>query len=141
MGDLVQIGDFNFRFTCQTGCTACCRQPGEVWVTAEDIPRIAAYLDLDDATFRERYCLEEEGRWRLQIPVRHDCLFLTETGCRIHAVKPLQCQSFPFWPENVGARRTWKNLRNYCPGVGVGEILDRDDVRHWAQRCKDELDS
>src|ERR1019366_6095821 len=43
------------RFQCQPGCTACCEQQGFVYLTEDDIPRIAAFLGLSATAFEERY--------------------------------------------------------------------------------------
>lgn len=136
MNKLVQIGDFNFRFECQPECTNCCTQDGDVFLIGEDVTRIAGYLKLSEADFRERYC-ESEGDLRLTIPDGNQCHFLAGGGCGIHAVKPLQCKTFPFWPEYVKAKRVWKNLGKTCPGIGVGPIVDRAQVRADAQACLD----
>ena len=34
------------RFECQTGCTKCCEQQGFVYLTEDDIPRLAAFLKM-----------------------------------------------------------------------------------------------
>lgn len=136
MSKLVQIGDFNFRFVCQPECTNCCTQEGEVFLTPEDVSRIAAYLKMTKREFRERYC-EPEGELRLTIPEGNQCHFLAGFGCGIHAVKPLQCRTFPFWPEFVKAKRAWKNLGRICPGIGAGPIVERELVRAESQACLD----
>jgi Fe-S-cluster containining protein len=137
MSQLVQIGRHHFRFECQSGCTNCCRQPGEVYLTEDDVPRIARFLDLETQEFRKRYCVEAEDGLRLANPPDKACLFLLENGCSIHQVKPLQCRTFPFWPEHVRNRRSWKRLSQYCPGIGVGPVLPREDVRGQTQECCD----
>src|SRR5690606_10044312 len=102
MGDPIAIAPVNFRFECQPGCVNCCERPGEVYLTQEDLVRISAYLELSVEEFSEHYCEpdEEEGL-RLSHPVAASCHFLIADGCRIHTVKPLQCKSFPFWPETI----------------------------------------
>lgn len=138
MSDPVSVARINFRFECQSGCVNCCARPGDVFLTAEDHSRIADYLSLGEAEFSDRYCApEDEQGLRLSNPSQTSCHFLEESGCRIHEVKPLQCRTFPFWPETVGTRKAWKGLSGYCPGVGVGQILPIESVRAEAQRCAD----
>lgn len=140
MGEAVQIGRFNFRFQCQPGCTNCCTQPGEVYVTEDDVARAAAYLGVDPDEFREAYCeVDGTGDIRLTTPPDRACHFLVEGGCSIHQAKPLQCQAFPFWPEHVRYKRAWKRLSANCPGVGVGTIVPLEEVRSAAQACQDAL--
>ncbi len=138
VSDLVQIGRFNFRFQCQSGCTNCCTQPGEVYLAEGDAGRIAEYVGLSRRKFLSRYCeTDSDGDLRLSTPAGKHCHFLTEAGCSIHQVKPLQCRTFPFWPEHVKNRRVWKNLKQYCPGIGVGPVLPIEAVRDQAQASKD----
>jgi Fe-S-cluster containining protein len=138
MSDPVTVAQINFRFECQPGCVNCCARPGEVYLTEEDRDRIAAYLELSVEEFAERYGAPDDGDGlRLSIPEEQSCHFLEADGCRIHDVKPLQCQTFPFWPETVSTRKAWKGLRGYCPGVGVGDILPIESVRLTAQQSAD----
>lgn len=138
MSDPITVAQINFRFECQPGCVNCCARPGEVYLTEEDRDRIAAYLDLSVEEFAEHYGAPDDGGGlRLRIPEEQSCHFLEAEGCRIHDVKPLQCQAFPFWPETVSTRKAWKGLRGYCPGVGVGEILPIESVRRTAQQSAD----
>lgn len=137
MGEPVDVGRFAFRFECQSGCTECCKQPGEVWLTLADRDRIAAWLGLEPEAFQRQFCVDDEEGLRLAIPSSDSCLFLQEDGCSIHDVKPLQCRAFPFWPENVGSSHAWRALRKFCPGVGEGEILPVEQIRPVAQDCAD----
>ncbi|MBI3666280.1 MAG: YkgJ family cysteine cluster protein [Acidobacteria bacterium] len=67
-------------------------------------------------------------------PARADsCHFLEQDGCRIHEVKPLQCRTFPFWPEHLTSRGSWHALRRFCPGIGVGPLVQIETVRGEAQ--------
>lgn len=137
MSDLVVIGDFNFRFQCQPGCTECCTQEGDVWMTGDDAERAAKLLDVTPEDFREAYCETAAGELRLTTPEDGHCHFLLEGACAIHQAKPVQCRTFPFWTENVKNKRTWKNLSRFCPGIGVGEILPIEHVRSQTQDCAD----
>ena len=138
----VDVGRFNFRFECQPGCTNCCTQPGEVYLSDDDIKRAAKYLSADEEEFREAYCeLDDAGDLRFTTPPDKACHFLLEGGCSIHEAKPIQCRTFPFWPEHVGHKRAWKRLSGHCPGIGVGAIVPLDEVRAMAQSCEDALPS
>ena len=43
------------RFTCQAGCTNCCDQQGYVYLTEEDLIRVAEFVGLSAAAFEARY--------------------------------------------------------------------------------------
>lgn len=138
MSEPVEVSRINFRFACQPGCVNCCTRPGDVFLTIEDRDRIAAHLGLTPAKFERRYCDNNiDGALHLTNPAVDSCHFLIEDGCAIHDVKPLQCRTFPFWPENVLSRQAWKGVRRYCPGIGVGEILPLEQVVASAQACAD----
>jgi len=137
MTEPVEVGRLNFRFECQTGCTNCCTQRGHVFVTDDDVGRIAAHLDLERAAFERRYVYRSKWGARLSMPLGRTCHFLRDGGCAIHEVKPLQCRVFPYWPENVANRSSWKGLRRYCPGVGAGPLVEIQTVRAEAQAYRD----
>ncbi len=83
-------------FVCQR-CTACCRWPGDVKVTEQEVATIAAYLELELDDFIERFTRLRTDRNGLSIIERpnHECSMLENGGCKIHAVKPDQCRGFP----------------------------------------------
>ncbi len=138
MSEPVEVAQVRFRFACQLGCVNCCQRPGDVFLTAADRDRIADHLGLSSAAFEQRYCdHDDEGTLHLTNPAADSCHFLLEDGCAIHEVKPLQCRTFPFWPENVRSRKRWKGVGGYCPGVGAGEIVPLETVVASAQECAD----
>jgi len=112
------------RFACQPGCTACCRQPGCVYLTEKDLRRAAAHLGMRAAAFEKRYVYRTRYLLRLRKPPRLQCPFLEEEGCRIHPDKPTQCRVFPFWPELVEKRSCWRATAKFCPGIGTGPLIE-----------------
>jgi hypothetical protein len=50
-------------------------------------------------------------------------------GCSIHAVKPLQCSSFPFWPELLSSAAERGRAAKYCPGMNRGKLVDLEGAR------------
>jgi Fe-S-cluster containining protein len=123
------------RFEC-TQCGQCCSgPPGYVWMTEEEITAIAAHLQLDRETFLANYAEKYGDQWSIrdyETPHGHDCLFLKRTpdgrgGCSIYSVRPTQCRTWPFWPENVVYRSSWKQVAQRCPGVA--QCLGQQDPR------------
>jgi uncharacterized protein len=108
------------RFACQPGCVACCTQEGWVYLTEEDIPRLAAYLGLKQAAFEKRYVYRTRNQRRLRVPAAAHCHFLKDGGCQVHPAKPTQCRIFPFWPELLDKPKAWFKTAGYCPGIGKG---------------------
>jgi Fe-S-cluster containining protein len=111
------------RFECQPGCTRCCEVKGYVYLTEDDLRRAAAHLGLSTADFEARYVIRYRHLLRLRKPKGAQCHFLTEKGCSIHKVKPVQCRLYPFWPELVENRAVWNAAAKYCPGIGKGELV------------------
>jgi uncharacterized protein len=84
------------KYICQR-CTNCCRWPGFVRLTNEDITRIAAYLKQSEFRFIQTYTRLRPHRDGLALQDRGDgsCVFLDGQSCAIHPVKPAQCAGFP----------------------------------------------
>jgi Fe-S-cluster containining protein len=111
------------RFECQTGCTKCCEQQGFVYLTEDDIPRLAGFLKVSVEAFEQRYVYRTRNQRRLRVPRHAQCEFLKDGGCSVHAAKPLQCAAFPFWPGLVGNKKNWRLTGEWCLGVGKGELV------------------
>ena len=111
------------RFRCVPGCVNCCDVPGWVYITEDDLTRIAGYIGMTPADFERRYVYRTKHRLRLRKPPKSQCHFLEEDGCRVHPVKPTQCRLFPFWPELVEDREAWKHTALRCPGIGSGSLV------------------
>lgn len=125
------------RFACQPGCTACCTQHGFVYLTEADALRIAEYLGLSAALFEKRYCYRTRRQLRLRVPCEAQCHFLRDGGCSIHAVKPVQCRIFPFWPEMLRSRAEWRKTARYCPGIGQRPLIQIESARDQAQEMRE----
>jgi hypothetical protein len=128
------------RFTC-TCCGNCCTgPPGYVWLTDAEAARIAAHLGLDESDFRQRCTRRIEGRLSLVERATdhgHDCVFLDRDSvpgkavCSVYAERPLQCRTWPFWPENLRTRRSWQSVRRAtpCPGMDQGRLVPAEEIR------------
>ena len=124
------------RFECQPGCTACCEQKGFVYLTEQDLPRIAEYVGMTPAEFERKYVYRTKKQMRLRVPRESQCSFLRDGGCSIHAVKPTQCRTFPFWPELAESRREWRKTAKYCPGIGKGPLIQIEVVKEQADAMR-----
>lgn len=83
-------------YQCQR-CTNCCRWPGDVKVSEEEIGKIASFLNMGEEPFVERYTRLRADRRGLSLTEHTDgsCIFLEGNDCVINAVKPQQCRDFP----------------------------------------------
>jgi uncharacterized protein len=111
------------RFTCEPGCTKCCRVQGFVYLTESDLQRAAEYVGIAAADFESKYVIRYRQLLRFRKQLDSQCHFLTSEGCSIHPAKPAQCRLYPFWPELVENRRAWTEEANSCPGIGKGELV------------------
>ncbi len=114
------------RFSC-TQCGACCAgAPGYVWVDTREVAAIARHLGLAVEAFTRRHTRRVGLRLSLLELPGGDCEFLRRdpggrTRCAIHAVRPLQCRTWPFWKSNLESAEAWEAAARECPGIGRGE--------------------
>lgn len=129
--------DDGLRFTC-TQCGNCCTgPPGYVWFNPDEADAIAAHMKLDSTTFYQRYAHKISGRWSLneeKTPDGYDCVFLRRTPqgqaqCAIYPVRPKQCRTWPFWPENLHRKADWNRAARTCPGIDHGKLYRSDQIR------------
>jgi uncharacterized protein len=128
------------RFEC-TQCGNCCTGPeGVVWVTDEEAAAIAAHLKLDLETFYRDHARHMGVAFSLNETLTehgHDCEFLDRTTypgkavCGIYSVRPSQCRTWPFWPENLTSKRAWEAVkkRTPCPGMNSGNLVPIEKIR------------
>lgn len=105
-------------FEC-TGCGGCCTGfPGYVEVTEDEIVEIADHLNLSLNDFSRRYLRKIGERWSLkELAPHYSCVFLKEKKCNIYSVRPKQCRTFPWWPENLSSEETWQETARHCEGI------------------------
>ena len=114
-------------FSC-TQCGHCCQIEGYVWVTRGEIASISRFLKIDEETFGRRFLRRVGKRWSLVEKPNYDCIFWDE-GCTIYPVRPTQCRTFPFWPENVETSDDWKETADECPGCDSGRRFPREEIQ------------
>jgi hypothetical protein len=123
------------RFAC-TGCGKCCTGGGSyvVEVSRAEQRRIQRHLGISWAWFRRHYLFRfDEETESLKMP-RGRCVFLGDDNrCRIYQVRPLQCRTYPWWPELMN-RRAWRLEARRCEGIGRGEAVPLSHVRAALRR-------
>lgn len=113
------------RFQCQPGCVKCCEEKGFVYLSENDVVRIAEFLQMNVAEFEQHYLYRTKNQRRLRNAKNTQCPFLAESGCTIHPVKPAQCAAFPIWPEIVESSKELAKTARRCPGIGKGRELSK----------------
>ena len=116
-------------FEC-TQCGNCCTgPPGYVWFNDAEAAAMADYLGLEEREFRRRFARRKFHRWTLDEvrtpPGQYDCVFLRRDDqgkalCSVYPVRPQQCRTWPFWPENLHSLQDWHDAARRCPGMSQG---------------------
>jgi uncharacterized protein len=78
-------------------CTACCRWPGQVRLSDEEISRLAAFKGLSEHDFIQQFTRLRHDRRGLSLLEKpnQECIFLEGENCAVQPVKPQQCRDFP----------------------------------------------
>ena len=106
-------------FKC-TQCGKCCTgSPGYVFLTQEDISRLAKRFNLSEEKFLKKFTRHFHSRYALlEDPKNFDCIFLKEKKeCTIYKDRPKQCRTFPFWKEALTSRKSWEETKKRCEGI------------------------
>lgn len=132
-------------FSC-TQCGNCCTGgPGYVWISDDEIDRLAAFFKLDRETTIRRHCrviggrvsLKERRDERGEYPcvfltpreiIREDGTKVTVRGCSIYEARPLQCRTWPFWDGNLEDEEAWKDTGERCPGLNRGRKYSLEQI-------------
>ncbi len=149
------------KFTC-TCCGNCCTGgAGYVWISEQEVKLLAEHLKLSVEETLEQYCRTINGKVSLKesrsVAGKYDCVFLKEIKpprasrngqvivqakrvCGIYEVRPLQCRTWPFWPENLTDKAAWQVETRKCPGMNTGthyslqKIQALRDATEWPDK-------
>jgi Fe-S-cluster containining protein len=132
-----------------------------VWISRQEVARLAALLRLTVRETLRRYCRRANGkislRERRNPQGQYDCIFLEEKKltrampdgqtvtqtlrtCTAYEARPLQCRTWPFWKENLLSENAWKLAGRKCHGMDTGrswaaqEIQSIRDATDWPDR-------
>ena len=129
------------RFSC-TQCGQCCTTAGDYYVYLDDneSERIRASLQLSRSWFRRRYLRRlDDGDQVLASGPGERCIFLDAEGkCRVYSVRPVQCRTYPFWPELVASASAWNRESRRCEGINRGRVVTRSTIRSALRECLDQ---
>ena len=148
-------------FTCSQCGNCCTGGPGYVWISRQEIVRLADFLKTTPEDVVEKYCRNVGGQISLReyrnAAGNYDCAFLkeekvvatspsgekvvhTRRQCAVYEVRPLQCRTWPFWPENLVNKNSWDHAAKRCHGMSNGhrhftreQIESIRDARDWPQ--------
>jgi len=122
------------RFECQlTG--RCCTNHGEhayVYLKPQDERRLARHFQISLRWMRRRYTQLMDG-WRILKNTGTACIFLDGKRCSVHAARPVQCRTWPFWRENLDPEVWRREVIGFCAGVGRGRLHCRQEIEALAR--------
>jgi Fe-S-cluster containining protein len=110
-----------------------------VWVSPEEIERLAQYRGQTVQEFSSQFVRKVGRRYSLIEKPGGDCIFWDKSaGCTVYPARPVQCQTWPFWPENVEKPADWEHVKSICPGSGHGRLYTVDEILSSISRVGDE---
>lgn len=119
-------------FAC-TQCGKCCHARegyDHVGLSRREQRRLARFLGLPLRDFLGRYTRRDaDGHVALRF-VAGRCILLDGKVCSVHAAKPVQCRTWPFWPELLRSRAAYaREVQSFCPGSLVGPRVPAAAIR------------
>ena len=116
-------------FECQADCAACCKLiGGYVFITEDEAANIARYLNCSSEEIKAYFTRPVDDRIALMDGEDEACVFLENNRCTIYPVRPLQCRTFPFWPENFRSKSDWEQAKQMCPGIDTGKFYSLEEI-------------
>ena len=105
------------RFQCQKSGN-CCRCPGVVYATAQEISSMASLLDHSSIEFREKYVVKRKG-WDVIADQEHrpNCFLKKDNTCEVYDGRPKACRTYPDWPEIWSSKARVEAECGVCPGL------------------------
>ncbi len=106
MDNLIKKEGYPYAFNplaCKECDGRCCRgKSGYIWVSRDEIKKIAKFLKIDEEVFKKDYLSKIGYKFSIKevlIKGEYECLFFDSStnNCKIYEVRPSQCKTFPFW--------------------------------------------
>lgn len=117
-------------FKC-TGCGKCCTgAPGYVWVTHEEVAHMAAHLEITPEAFIHKYVRHIGSKMSLiERAQTYDCVFLSGKQCLLYEARPMQCRTFPWWPQTLASPEAWDRAAEECEGINPdAPIVSKEEI-------------
>ena len=123
-------------FECKV-CGRCCTGgAGYVWVTQEEIDRIAVRMGLTPLMFEQVFVWTVNAKKRsLKEYPNGDCVLLSDKTrqCRFYSERPIQCRTWPFWTQNLVSPNSWAATASSCPGCNRGKRYTLEEIEEQRQ--------
>tara|TARA_B100001123_G_C15301688_1_gene1021251 strand:- start:2232 stop:2591 length:360 start_codon:yes stop_codon:yes gene_type:complete len=104
-------------------------------LSLNDIKRFAKYFKISIDNFIKKYCSNQDGYYHLIEKNKNgNCIFLKNKQCTVYKARPVQCRTWPFWKENLNAKRWNNEIINFCPGIGKGKLYSNKEINKIANK-------
>lgn len=137
------------KFSCKQ-CSYCCRfEEGVVRLSKDDLLRLSKWANLTEEEFKIVYCRYKESVDKKKYLVlkslqNGDCIFWDKNlcngkgGCACYEARPVQCSTYPFWPEIIKDKESWNKQAQKCPGINFGKLHSlshiEEEVKKYIER-------
>ena len=104
-------------FDCKM-CGICCTGQGGIVVSANDLGRLANYLNLEPSEVIKRYLVSAGKKLKIRSAENGACIFFNgDQGCMVHSSKPAVCKAWPFFRGNLIDPISLAMAKDFCPGI------------------------
>ena len=112
----------------------CCSYP-VIPLKKRDVERLAEHFGLSFKDARRKFTKVDGDepyamRRKEDVHFGRICRFFDtkERRCTVYEARPVQCRTWPFWPENVESPEDWEHVTQICPGSGKGRHYSADEI-------------
>jgi len=145
IGSVTEVNDMFYedkpiRFEC-SACGKCCTGHSDshyIALSHTEANELRAHLGVSEVWFKRHYVehLTRES-WGIRL-TDGQCVFLgKDKQCSIYHLRPVQCRTYPFWPELLDKEAHWQAEKRYCEGINRGKVVDRIHIRQQLQQQLD----
>ena len=127
-----KIYENGIKFQCQ-GSANCCISRGSygfVFLSKKDLLKLTNFFKVSLFNFKKKYCHTTDGFVHLKETRKNgECIFLKNNNkCSVYKYRPIQCRTWPFWPENMNVKMWNNDVVNFCPGIGKGRLVNKKKI-------------
>jgi len=131
------------QFKC-TGCGTCCTGGDDHYIAMSktEASRIQKHLGITTAWFQRRYVMHLTRNTLTARMHKGRCVFLNkEDKCSIYHLRPVQCRTYPYWPELLESKQAWNNEAKHCEGINCGATVPITEInKKLTMQLKSEQD-
>ncbi len=117
-------------FVCRQ-CGECCRGDKGILVTPAEADGLAEFLGLTLEELHSRFLVDSPLGPQLATS-NGACVFLADSRCRVHPVKPRICREWPFLPALLKHADEFEATKEACPGIVRG--CSHEEFRLFAEK-------